>query len=127
MKEDMSIHANELEHSLSLEDATSYSKPSRTVDERRFVKDEQLLQALGPLARHGHFQSVKLHFEGRRRVDLSDKAFIRALVAIKADKVEFVERESEFEGSTLTWPSKQAVSVEEYCSKMMVGKHSSAV
>jgi hypothetical protein len=119
--------ANVIAHSLSLEDATSYSKPSRTVDERRFVKDEQLLQALAPLARHGHFQSVNLHFEGRRRVELTDKSFIRALVAIKADKVEFVERESEFEGSTLTWPSKQAASVEEYCSKTMVRKCSSAV
>lgn len=53
-----------------LEDAVPCLNPaSMTNEDRRFVNDDELMSILRHLVEHSELQSMKIHFNGRRRVD----------------------------------------------------------
>ena len=74
---------------IDFDDGTPSTSPGWTVEQRRFLNDIHLMQALKMLGKHGQLEYFKMGFYGRRWMYMTDRTFLKILQNIKADKVEF--------------------------------------
>jgi hypothetical protein len=73
---------------ICFEDARPSTTPHLHCNEdRRYLRDEHLLECLRILAKHSQINIIKLAFEGRRSLMVGDERFIDILGRIKADEV----------------------------------------
>jgi len=107
---------------LILEDATPCLNPHlKTNEERRFIHDADLLLMLRTLAERAlNLKRLGLHFHGRRRVEVSDRQFIQALLGIRADEVEFVRNITQHWVEIPQDDSKHDAGVERTCLQTMI-------
>lgn len=71
----------------TLEDASPSATPYLTHEERRYIKDDHLIDCLRIL-RGAKLRKFTVHFNGRRALLRGDHKFLRYLEHIKADEVE---------------------------------------
>lgn len=74
------------------EDAIPSSSPNLTAEQRRFRNDEHLIECLHFLGRHSNLKEIRMLFNGRQWLGLSDVRFVGAIKEIKADKVTVLNR-----------------------------------